>query len=103
MIKQGDEYFLRVKIKSGDVYVTDEDVEKVEIAVCGVIKTYPDEVEWDAKTGEFLYPVKQEESLKFRPDATVPLDLRVKFKSGDVCGIIPQKINVVRSESKAVL
>lgn len=103
MIKQGDEYYLRVKIRSDDVYVTADDVEKVEIAVQGVIKTYPDEVKWDEETGEFLCPIKQEESFKFRPDASVPLDLRVKFNSGEVCGIVPIKINVVRAESKAVL
>lgn len=103
MIKQGDAYNLRIKINSGDGPLDMAEVETVEIVVGSLTKTWPDVVDYDAETGAFLFPLAQEESLQFRAGIAVRFDVRVKFQTGDVVGIKPQRIDVIEALSKEVL
>lgn len=103
MIKQGDSYNIKIEIKNGGLPLDMESVELVEIFLGGLIKTYPEDVQYDEESGQFLFPLEQTESHMFKPGKTVTLDIRVKFKSGDVVGIEPQRIDVIKSMSKDVL
>lgn len=103
MIKQGDAYNLEVKVSNSNYQLNMDDVDKVEIFIGDMIKTCPGDVTYDAERDLFLFPLSQGESFMFKPGKTVTFDVRVKFKSGEVTGIQPQKIDVIRSMSKAVL
>lgn len=103
MIKQGDAYNLKIKISDSNYKLNIDDVETVEIFIGDMIKTYPGVVTYDEEEDVFLFPLTQSESFMFKPGKTVTFDLRVKFTSGDVTGIQPQKIDVIKSMSKAVL
>ncbi len=103
MIKQGDAYNLKIKVSNSNYKLNIDDVDVVEVFLGDMIKTYPGVVTYDEEEDVFLFPLTQNESLMFKPGKTVTFDLRVKFKSGEVTGIQPQKIDVVKSMSKAVL
>lgn len=103
MIKQGDSYEIKIQVQNAEMSLNLDSVEVVEIVLGDLIKTYPDEVKYDKETGYFLFPLSQTESLVFSPGKTVAFDLRVKFNSGDVVGIKPRRIDVIKSMSKAVL
>lgn len=103
MIKQGDSYEVKIQVKNAGTLLDLNSVEVVEVVLGDLVKTYPDVVQYDKGAQCFLFPLSQAESLAFKPGKTVTFDLRVKFKSGDVTGIEPQRIDVVKSMSKAVL
>lgn len=103
MIKQGDSYPLKIKVQNDGMPLNIESVDTVEIFIGDIIKTYPDTVTYNKDTYEFSFPLTQNETHIFKPGKTVTFDLRVKFKSGDVTGITPQRIDVVKAMSKAVL
>lgn len=103
MIKQGDAYNLKIKVSNSNYKLNIDDVDVVEVFLGDMIKTYPGVVTYDEEEDVFLFPLTQSESLMFKPGKTVTFDLRVKFNSGEVTGIQPQKIDVIKSMSKAVL
>lgn len=103
MIKQGDAYNLEVKVTNSNYQLNLDDVDKVEIFIGDMIKTYPGDVTYDEEKEVFLFPLFQGESFMFKPGKTVTYDVRVRFKSGEVTGTQPQKVDVIRSMSKAVL
>ena len=112
MIKQGDAYNLEVKVTNSNYQLNLDDVDKVEIFIGDMIKTYfigdmiktyPGDVTYDEEKEVFLFPLSQGESFMFKPGKTVTYDVRVRFKSGEVTGTQPQKVDVIRSMSKAVL
>lgn len=103
MIKQGDSYNLEIKVSNSNYQLNIDDVDKVEVFLGDMIKTYPGDVTYDEDRDLFLFPLSQEESFMFKPGKTVTFDVRVRFQSGEVSGTQPQKVDVIRSMSKAVL
>ena len=87
-IKQGDQYALPVTIRLNGENVDTDDIEEVEFTLAGEIrKLYPGEVEYSAADGCFYLPLTQAETFDFPANASVSLDIRVKFRGGDVMGV----------------
>ena len=96
---QGDAYSIDVHIGLQGRPIEISDIELVEITLINRSKVYPGEVTYS--DGAFHYPVTQEETLNFPPLCS--MQVRVKFKSGDVIGSDVQEIDVQRVLSKVVL
>ena len=102
-IKQGDQYYLPIYIKSDGSPLDVDDVSEVEFVLGKIIKTYPDEVSYDSEEGAFLFPITQEETFAMR-DIDVKFDVRVKFKNQSVVGLKPVRtIPMTEALSKEVL
>ena len=93
---QGDSYNLSVTIKNKGQPLDVASVEKVEIYLQ---KSYPGEIGYE--DGKFLFPLTQQET--FRLPKLGQMQVRVKFKSGDVIGSEIKQIDVAHALSKAVL
>lgn len=85
-IKQGDACVVPVRIKVNGEPVGAGDVEAVEFMAGSVRKVYPEDVTYDASSGYFHVPLRQEETFTFPADDAVRFDVRVKFKGGTVIG-----------------
>lgn len=96
---QGDAYQIDVEITNEGTVLDPSAVSLVEIALLNLIKTYPGDVTFS--DGKFHFPITQTET--FALPQVCPMQVRVKFPSGDVIGSEMQDINVKRSISKAVL
>lgn len=96
---QGDAYNIELRITSQGEALDVEQVEAVEVVLGGLRRVYPDEVAYS--DGKFLFPVTQEETFRLPPSC--PMQVRVKFRGGDVIGSPSQMVNVAASLSKAVL
>lgn len=62
-----------------------EEIEKVEFFVGGLQKNYPGEVTFNGETGNFLFPLSQEETAGFS-GSSINTDALVYFKNGMVLG-----------------
>lgn len=98
-IMQGDAYNIPVRIRSGKVEITPEMVDAVEIAVGSIVKKYPSEITF---SDYWEVPLTQQETFQLMPSLQ-PMQIRVKFRSGDVVGFDCGCISVNNSKSKAVL
>lgn len=96
---QGDAYQIDVEITNEGTVLDPSAVSLVEIALLNLIKTFPGDITWS--NGNFHFPITQAES--FSLPQICPMQVRVKFPSGDVIGSEMQDINVKRSISRAVL
>ena len=96
---QGDAYYIDLSIKNNGEPLDVGSVETVEFMLLNLQKLYPGDVSFDGE--KFHFPVTQEET--FQLPALCPMQIRVKFKSGNVVGSEVQKINVKYSLSKVVL
>lgn len=96
---QGDSYNLSVTIKNKGQPLDVASVEKVEISLLYLQKSYPGEIGYE--DGNFLFPLTQQET--FRLPKFCQMQVRVKFKSGDVLGSEKKQIDVSAALSKAVL
>ena len=96
---QGDSYNLSVTIKNKGQPLDVASVEKVEISLLYLQKSYPGEIGYE--DGNFLFPLTQQET--FRLPKLCKMQVRVKFKSGDVIGSEIKQIDVAHALSKAVL
>ena len=103
MIKQGDAYNLEVKVTNSNYQLNLDDVDKVEIFIGDMIKNYPGDVTYDEEKEVFLFPLSQGESFMFKPGKIAAYDVRVGCKRAEVADMQPQKVDVIRSMSKAVL
>ena len=102
-IKQGDAYYIPITITKDGNSLAIEDVEDIEFVIGNLVKHYPTEVVFDSETNDFLFPITQEESFLFNR-LTVGFDVRVKWTSGVVLGLIPtQKIDIAKALSREVL
>lgn len=101
---QGDSYGLPIEIlRSDNTVVTAADVSDVEITIGFLTKTYKaGEVTYDADTAKWVFPLSQEETLKF-PAIRIKAQVRVKWPNGAVEGVLLDGINVHESISKEVL
>ncbi len=98
-IMQGDAYSIPVCIKYGDVEITPEMVKTVEIVIGDLIKTYPDEISY---SDYWYFPLTQKDTFQLVPSLQ-PMQIRVKFNSGEVVGFDCGCISINNSKSKAVL
>ena len=96
---QGDAYSIDVTVKNQGEPLAVENVERVEITLLNLTRSYPDEVTYS--DGTFHFPVTQEETFRLPP--MCPMQVRVKFTGGDVVGSRIQMVEVAGAISKAVL
>lgn len=96
---QGDSYNLIVTIKNKGQPLDVASVEKVEISLLYLQKSYPGEIGYE--DGKFLFPLTQQET--FRLPKLCQMQVRVKFRSGDVIGSEIKQVDVAHALSKAVL
>ena len=85
-LKQGDAYGIPVAITLDGVPLDIEEVDTVEVCIGTLRKVYPGEVTYDDESGKFSFPVTQEETFSMKEGGAVPVDIRVKFASGEVIG-----------------
>ena len=101
--KQGDAYYIPISIKKDGDPLAIEDVVDIEFVLGHITKHYPRDVLFDGETGSFLLPITQQESFSFC-GRTIGFDVRVKWTSGVVLGLIPtQRINIANALSREVL
>lgn len=96
---QGDAYNLDVTIKNNSSPINVADVRTVEFTLFNLKKNYPNDVAYS--DGKFHIPLTQQET--FRLPKLCQMQVRVKFKSGDVIGSEIKQIDVAHALSKAVL
>lgn len=96
---QGDSYNLDVTIKNNGAAIDTADIEAIEFILHSLKKMYPEDVAYTE--GKFRVPITQQET--FRLPSRCQMQVRVKFKGGDVIGSEIKQIDVERSLSKAVL
>ena len=103
-IKQGDAYSLPVAVTLDNAAINIADIECVEFYIGNLRKTYPAEASYDVGSGYFYVPLTQQETFAFEADASLDLDVRVKFVGGNVMGVKRMGIvNVVDATSEVVL
>lgn len=108
IIKQGDQYKLPVGLSLDGVDITEGTlyaVDTVEFYLADNLLEYradsTGQVTFDG--GDFLLPLTQAMTFALR-SAPVPLDIRVKFADGDVCGLEePLKVTVAEARSRREL
>ncbi len=96
---QGDAYSLDVTIKNNGFPINVADVKTVEVTLFNLKKIYPGEAEYS--DGKFHIPLTQQET--FRLPKLCQMQVRVKFRSGDVIGSEIKQVDVAHALSKAVL
>ena len=96
---QGDAYNIEISITNDGEPLSISDIETVEVSLLYLQKQYPGEVAY--KDGKFLFSLTQQETFKL--PRTSQMQVRVKFKSGDVIGSTIQQIDVLHALSKVVL
>lgn len=96
---QGDAYSIDITIQSQGQSINVNSVELVEITLLNLTRSYPEEVTYSDE--KFHFPITQQETFKLPP--ICPMQVRVKFASGDVIGSKIQMVEVAGSISKAVL
>ena len=92
---QGDAYSIDVEITNEGQALSPSAVSLVEIALLN----YPGDVTFS--DGKFHFPLTQTET--FGLPTVCPMQVRVKFPSGDVIGSEMQQIDVKRALSRAVI
>lgn len=96
---QGDAYNIDLTIKNNGKPIDISNVETVEVSLLYLQKTYPAEITYS--DGKFHFPITQQETFKL--PKICKMQVRVKFRSGDVIGSAIQQIDVEHSLSKVVL
>lgn len=99
---QGDAYAVPFVIRQGGTAVTPQMVTAVELTIGTLSRVWPGEVSYDAKKGQWLFPLTQEQTMAFA-EGKVPTQVRVKFVDDRVVGAQGGAINVVESASKGVI
>ena len=96
---QGDEYNIDITITSEDVPLDIDDIEVVEVRLSSIRKCYPGAISYS--DGVFHIPISQSETLRLTQNSK--MQVRVKFKSGDVIGSEAMPVDVAYSLSKEIL
>lgn len=96
---QGDAYNMNISVDYNGEDIGIDSIEMIEFTLHNIIKNYPDTVTYS--DGLFHFPLSQKET--FALPRTPDMQIRVKFKNGEVVGSRPQKIDVERSLSKTIL
>ncbi len=100
-IMQGDAYDIPITITdaNGEI-IADTAVEKVEVMIGWIKKTYPGELKYS--DNHWLFPVTQEDSFKLS-GSQQSVQIRVKFPGGAVVGAKCKPVSINSSYSKEVL
>ncbi len=85
-IKQGDAVLVPIEVKLNGEALDIAEAEQVEFYIGGYRKLWPGEVRYDGDDKCFYVPVGQEESFSWKENANIAVDVRVKFKGGNVMG-----------------
>lgn len=102
-VMQGDAYSIPVTIKSGNgTPITPEIAACVEITVGQFAKRWPGQVTFDEKTGEWKFPMTQNQTFRFTPGAAV-VQARVVFQDGSIMGGSGAPMRVEQSASRGTL
>lgn len=102
-VMQGDAYNIPVTIKSGNgTLITPEIAACVEITVGQFAKRWPGQVTFDEKTGEWKFPMTQNQTFRFTPGAAV-VQARVVFQDGSIMGGSGAPMRVEQSASRGTL
>jgi hypothetical protein len=96
---QGDAYAIDIGITNNGQPLNIADISAVEVSLLYLQKNYPGEVTYS--DGKFHFPLTQQETFKL--PKLCKMQVRVKFKSGDVIGSEIKQIDVAHALSKAVL
>lgn len=100
-ILQGDSFYIPFEITvDGVEQVTEDDIEKVEIAVGDLVKYYPEEISF--MDGRFLFHLSQEETFSMS-EGPLEVQVRVKFATGNTVGQKVGPIDVRKSITSEVL
>lgn len=101
--KQGDAFVLPISGTLNGSAISAADVVTLELMLGDLRKTYPEDMSYDAASGDFLLPLTQEETFAFDP-GTYEYDMRVAFRGGSVLGMHKKgKFSVVDATSEEVL
>lgn len=107
-IKRGDAYFIKIALKINDELLTADDFSLIHCVEFTLgtddkkRKLYPDDVGF--ADGVFLYPLSQEETFAFKEGKTIPIDIRVHFKNGNVAGTHDMiNLKILKSLSEVIL
>lgn len=99
---QGDSYYLPIIITMNGSDLDFDLISQIEFAVGDLLKSYPDEVTYNAATKTFLFPLSQSETFAM-PAGKVGVQTRVKHQAGDVIASREVAISLHESISKVVL
>lgn len=104
-IKQGDAYAVPIQVRLNGELINADDVEAVEFCVGDALrKLYPGDVSYEPGNNSFYLPLSQTDTFAFPANGSVTLDVRVKFTSGDVIGVLrPDAFAVYDATSEVVL
>lgn len=100
-IHQGDQYAIILAIEANGAPIPVDNVELIEFAIAGLIKVYPTEVTRDSETGEFYFPISQQET--FGMSGMQKYQVRIKYTTGTVVASPQQNIDVLNSISKKII
>lgn len=90
-IKQGDAYTLPIHLTMNNETISDDDISCIEVYFGNQRHLYPDgDLTYDKETGIVGLPLKQKDTLSLSAGSGVVVDVRVKFTSGNVQGIVPK-------------
>lgn len=98
---QGDAYAIPFTITDSGEELDLSAIHCIEFCVDNIRKNYPEDVIYKSDTGEFLFPITQEETFKLKGKAHC--QIRVHYTSGNVIGTDASNIPVRESISKVVL
>ena len=96
---RGDSYYIDVTVKNEGEWINIDLIDTVEITLNGYTKLYPGDVKYSDRL--FHFPLSQEETFTLPP--LCPMQVRVKFKNGNVIGSEIRNIRVKDVISQAVL
>lgn len=101
-IKQGDAYELPIDLTFNSKVLEGGVISTIELYFGTIRKMWPGDMTY---SGGVLYlPLTQEDTFSFNSGDYVPIDIRIKFKSGDVYGLTPKIVaSIVDSVSREVL
>lgn len=89
-IKQGDSYKIPIALSMDGQPIPADTVNKIELYFGSNRKLYPGDMTF--ADGVLSLPLTQQDTLKLNAGARIPIDIRIKFNSGDVYGI-PTKMS----------
>lgn len=84
-IYQGDQYAIPINIDRNGITQTGSDLQKLEVVLAGINKTYPGEVVYNSGTQKFLFPLTQDETLQLEEDS-YDIVVRPLFNDGTIKG-----------------
>ena len=99
---QGDEYYIPLSIEVEDTIVSPNTFDDLEFSFGKIRKTLKDgQIEYSEETGDFNIYLTQEETFTLKKSEK--MQIRCKFKNGEVVGVDIGSYKVIQSTSKVVL